>query len=170
MKAGLTGFENAITKLRKHQVAIVGNITKTKREVVAAVLKDLVKYSPQWSGNLASQWYIEFHGSTGSYAPIANYDSNTWQSNKSPYKMGDNPAVSLTVQRELAKLDSLRWNSKVSIYNYAPYAKEVLEEQKSVNGKSLRPVNQYAAYGAVGVVAAVVVKFNELKNLKRVLK
>ena len=160
---GFQGVAAALAKLVKHKLLIRGSITDTKRRVVRHVLKDLVTNSPQWSGNLAQQWYVEFHGQKGHYQQIASYGEA--RTRDEAYSMGDDPAVSQTLAREYAKIDKIRWNSKIEIVNYAPYASDV-EAGVGPDGLAIRPENQLASYGGVAMVGYVTMKYNNLRYLK----
>ena len=156
-------LEGFMAKLRKHKLLVQGQIASTKRRLVTDVFTDLVKGSPQWSGNLASNWTIEFHGRQGSYNQIPGYKEQGW-ANDEPYKVGDDPAVSSTLARELAKIADIRWNSKVQLVNYAPYASEV-EAGTGPNGRPIREENY--KYGQIAMAAYVVTKYSSLRTLKR---
>jgi hypothetical protein len=78
--------------------------------------------------------------------------------------VGDDPAVSTTLARELAKVADIRWNSKVQLVNYTPYASEV-EAGTGPNGKPIRKENY--KYGQIAMAAYVVTKYSSLRTLKR---
>ena len=156
----LQGMPN---KLKKHELQAKGNIAATKRRLVKDVFTDLVKGSPQWSGNLAQNWYIEFHGFTGTYEPIPGYDEKNWNEGEH-YQVGANPAVARTLGREVPRIAQIRWNSKVQIANYTPYAEEV-EAGQGPDGKPIREENY--KYGQIAMVGYVNVKYNALRTLKR---
>jgi len=161
---GFQGVSAAMAKLEKHKLLVLGSITETKRRIVRHVLNDLVKNSPQWSGNLASQWYVEVHGKKGSYRPIAGYSAQ--RTRDEAYSMGDDPAVSQTLAREYVTIDEIRWNSKVQISNYAPYADQVEKGIGPEGTQGIRPENILASYGAVAMVGYVSVKYNNLRYLR----
>ena len=174
-QVGFKGVDNMMRKLDKHKLLVLGSIAATKRQVVTAVMVDLVKNSPQWSGNLASQWYVEFHGHKGSYRPIPDYvEPHSWRYTDDHYSMGDDPAVSQTIAREKAKIENIRWNSKVQIINYAPYASDVEAgfgpEGFSGQPRPIRPENILASYGKVAMAAYVTTKYNNLRYLRRAAK
>ena len=171
LEVEVKGINAMVAKLRKHQLIMQGKITETKRKLVRDVFTDLVKGSPQWSGNLASNWYIEFHGNKGSYSPIDNYDPQNWK-DVEHYQAGADPAVSRTLQRELSKLNQIRWNSKVQIVNYTPYAQEV-EDGQGPGYKGIRPENYKFTgtgskqYGRIAMKEYVLMKYGQLRTLKR---
>lgn len=159
----MTGLDQMMAKLKKHELLMKGKIAATKRKLVTDIFTDLVKGSPQWSGNLASNWYIEFHGIKGNYDPIAGYSQSEWRRDD-PYNLGDDPAVSATLQRELPKVAQIKWNSNVRLVNYTPYATEV-EAGQGPNGRDIRPENY--KYGQIAMVAYAMTKYGALRTLKR---
>lgn len=163
MMLKMTGIEGMMAKLKRHELLVKGKIAETKRRLVTDIFTDLVKGSPQWSGNLASNWYIEFTGSKGSYRPVAGYSDNNWQRDE-PYQLGDDPAVTSTLDRELPKVSQIKWNTNVKLVNYAPYALEV-EAGTGPDGKPIREENY--RYGQIAMVGYVSTKYNALRTLKR---
>lgn len=157
------GIDGFLRKIRQKDLVMKGKVTEIKRKIVKDVFEDLVKGSPQWSGNLASNWYIDFHGAKSSYSPISNYHPTSYQ-DSDRYSVGMNPAVSDTINRESSKISQIRWNTNVTITNQAPYAKEV-EEGKGPGFKKIRPEN--FKYGQVAMVGYVMTKYSKLKTLKR---
>ena len=117
----ITGVSAMIADIQRQKLRMHGKITQGVRAVAAAVFKDLVVNTPQYSGNLVMNWRITHGAWTANYKPIASYGVRT----KEPYQRGDNPAVAQALGAELFKLDSIRWNSKITITNAAPYAGEV---------------------------------------------
>lgn len=163
LKVKAKNIDGFIAKLKKHQLLVEGQVAETKRRLVRDIFTDLVQGSPQWSGNLASNWYIEFHGSTGKYSKIRGYKSKDWRRDD-PYYAGADPAVSKTLARELPKIADIRWNSKVQIVNYTPYAPYV-EMGVGPDGKKIRDVNY--KYGQIAMAGYVVAKYSQLRTLKR---
>lgn len=169
---GFTGLQAAMRKLEKHKLLIHGQIADTKRRIVKHVLTDLVTNSPQWSGNLASQWYVEHASSPkGSYKPLPEYMTPyAWEPLYDPHQMGDNPAVANTLARELPKVASIKWNSSVKIVNYAPYAEDVENNigPEGMDGTQheIRPENLLPSYGAVAMVGYASMKYNNLRYLR----
>ena len=163
LKIKAKNIDGFIAKLRKHQLIVEGHVTETKRRLVRDIFTDLVQGSPQWSGNLASNWYIEFHGNTGRYKKIRDYKVRDWRRDD-PYYAGADPAVTKTLNRELPKIADIRWNSKIQIVNYAPYAASV-EMGVGPEGRKIRDVNY--KYGQIAMAGYVVAKYSQLRTLKR---
>ena len=163
LKIKAKNIDGFIAKLKKHQLIVEGQVTETKRRLVRDIFTDLVQGSPQWSGNLASNWYIEFHGNTAKYKKIRDYKVRDWR-REDPYHVGKDPAVIKTLNRELPKIADIRWNSKIQIVNYAPYAASV-EMGVGPEGRKIRDVNY--KYGQIAMAGYVVAKYSQLRTLKR---
>lgn len=163
LKVKAKNIDGFIAKLKKHKLIVEGKVAETKRNLVRDIFIDVVQGSPQWSGNLASNWYIEFHSNKGRYSKISGYKTKAWNRDD-PYQVGDDPAVSRTLMRELPKIADIRWNSKVQIVNYTPYASEV-EAGLGPDGKPIRDINY--KYGQIAMAGYVTAKYSQLRTLKR---
>lgn len=166
------GTQAFLAKLRKDKALLEGRVTKTHQKLVTMMFTDLVKHSPQWSGNLTENWYIEYKGVRGSYRETPSYVDLMKQSGLpvgfEPYKMGDDPAVSNTLNRELAKVSGIRWNTKVTFVNHTPYASDV-EEGEGPHGRPIRDENKLASYGGVAMVGYIDMKYRQLRYLKKAI-
>ena len=154
--AGDGGAAAFKARLKAVMPTIEAEINTKYRKLVRKVFTDLVENSPQWSGNLASNWRI----GSGGYAQIAEYNPQDWYM-ENPYQMGDDPAVAMTLMREMPKLDSITYKSPVRIFNPTPYAAEV-EAGQGPNDRPIREVNKLAEYGAVAMIGYVNQKYNLL--------
>lgn len=156
-------------KLRKDKVRLENKVAETHRRIIAHIYRDLVVMSPQWSGNLASNWVIEYTGVTGGYKQSPKYKPAVRNElpplEPEPYRMSSEPTVSLAISREMRKLAGIRYNTIVTIVNRTPYAKEV-QATKGPHGRKIRPVN-LGRYGKVAMLAYVDAKYNNLRTLKR---
>lgn len=148
-------------------------VTAYIEQRVRVIFTDIVSKTPQFTGTLAGNWHIEYGPWTGSsYTPGVSGIHTAKQAyalmNDSPYKRGDNPAVSETLAIEFKKLEGLggavagriRWNSKIYFVNTAPYADEV-DQGIGPNDYSIRPENLY--YGKVFLTTRAKIKYPELK-------
>lgn len=151
----IKGLQAFIKKSEMERLRAKAKITEGVRRVVAGVFRDVVMTTPQYSGNLASNWYIVY-GSWGSpYHELSTHGVRT----KQPYERGDDPAVSETLDRELWKLDNIRWNSKVTIRNSTPYATEV-EAGIGPNNLEIRPENKIGGEVVMAELTAMKYQFD----------
>lgn len=174
MGIGFTGIDAAIAKLQRNKLLVRGQLTDTKKRLVRHVLTDLIMNSPQWSGNLVAQWHLELHGSRGAYRQIAEYvPPEQFRGRSDPNQMGDLPAH-VVLQEQLALISLIRWNSKIRITNYAPYASEVEDNigpasndaTQDGDHKGIRLENRLASYGRVAMIGYVEMKYSNLRKLR----
>lgn len=143
-------------KLKKVMPAVKVGVNTKYRKLVWRIFADLVNNSPQWSGNLASNWRVN----TGSYSQIPGYSTEDWY-RQEPYERGDDPAVSSTMMREFPKVEAITYLKPVRIFNATPYASDV-EGGQGPNGRPTREANRLAAYGGVAMIGYVNSKYNSL--------
>ena len=158
----LNGFVKRLTLFKAYAE---DQLLQEKKDFVAAVFTDVVQGSPQWSGNLTSNWYIQINGASSPYRQIAEYSSTDWY-REDPYQVGDDPAVSQTTDRELYRLNDSTLADKIKIANTAPYAAQV-EAGEGPDGRLIRPENY--KYGQIAMSAYVVTKYSALKGRRRIL-
>jgi hypothetical protein len=157
-------------KLDLSEARLKGAITDEYRKVVATIFEDIVKHTPQFSGNLASGWVINFTGNNQASPTTLGVDrrKEMFQAKRfgaDVYKRGDDPAVSETLMREVPKLADIRWNSNITIRNTISYADQV-EAGEGPNGLPIRPENLYR--GQVFMAEYAVMKYSRLRNLVRI--
>jgi len=153
-------------------------VNQIYRQVVAEIFTDIVKHTPQFSGNLTSNWQIEFFG----YPASGYHRSHRYLGKKrstaaayklaeekfgGPFRRGDNPAVGETLDRELPILADLRWNMKVRIINKTPYADDV-EAGAGPNGTNIRDEN--LTYGKVAMANYAYAKYSRANNIVKIIK
>lgn len=160
--AGDGGAAAFKARLRAVMPTIEAEINTKYRKLVRKVFTDLVENSPQWSGNLASNWRI----GSGGYAQITGYNPQDWYK-ENPYQVGSDPAVAMTLMREVPKLDAITYKSPVRIFNPTPYAADV-EAGQGPNGRPIREVNKLAEYGGVAMIGYVNQKYNLLGGKKNI--
>lgn len=171
------GSREMIASMRKDIEKLKGTVTASHQNLIREMFIDLVKHTPQWSGELALHWGIEFHGKT-SPAPYSVQNpgwvrkeqrlKHKWMT-PNPYKRGADPAVSITLERELAKIKDIRYNSIVRLVNRMPYAEEV-ERGVGPFGKPIRDVNRLASYGGVAMIGYIDTKYRKVKTLKKIIR
>jgi hypothetical protein len=112
------------------------------------VFKSIVVTSPQWSGNLASNWNYSINAPDTSYVEAAEkklasekfYDA---------YEVGSNPAVGRSIARAAAAAVP-SWRTPVYITNTTPSDQAGYLVEEIAGGKvKLRPVNMVPAQGAI---------------------
>lgn len=119
------GLQGMIDRATYAKLQAEKTVTYEYRNLLYNMFHDVVAGTPQWSGNLATNWGIEILG-----APKVRYREHpaymhSFFSRLAVHKMGDDPAVRDTLNRELPKLNNLKWNSKVTFVNRTPYADDV---------------------------------------------
>lgn len=169
----VTGSREMIAKLRKDLDKVKGSVTRTHQKLVFMMLRDVVATTPQWSGALAMHWGLEFHGMQ---APSPYSMKNPgWAAQEQkipqlqePYKMGDDPAVTASLAKELAKVPLIRYNSIVKIVNRQPYA-EAVSRGQGPGGKLIRDENKLASFGGVAMIAYIDAKYSSQKQWKKAI-
>lgn len=159
--------------MRKDLVGVKGQLTKTHQNLVRMMFRDLVVHTPQWSGELALHWTIEFHGYTAIPAySLQNSAFNRRNTDRygpiDPMRMGMEPAVSLVLSREFRKLQDIRYNSIVKFTNKMPYASNV-ENNEGPEGREIREVNRLASYGGVAMIGYIDSKYKNLRQIKKAI-
>lgn len=158
----IKGVEAFKAKLKAVMPTVEAEVNTKFRKLGRLIFTDLVTNSPQWSGNLASNWRI----GSGSYSQISGYEN--WQEYANePYRMGDDPAVSMTLMREMQKLSAVTYRDEIHISNPTPYASEV-EAGEAPNGRPIREENKLAEYGGVAMIGYVTTKYGKLGGKKLV--
>jgi hypothetical protein len=136
-------------------------VTASYQQLLKKMFADLVETTPQWSGNLAQNWTVQYLGSAQArYVDRAPLMQSKY-GRTSPYMMGMDPAVTNTLNRELPKFDKIRWNTKVTFINKTPYAGEVAEGKGPSPHNPIRAVNLGPA-GEVLMLNYVKMKYNNL--------
>ena len=172
----IKGSRELAARLKKDVAKLKGSIQKTHQNLVFRMFRDLVIHTPQWSGTLAAHWSIEFHGHK---APPASKGLR-WEDWKKdylakgvePYVMGDDPTVTMTVAREMAKIPEIRYNSIVKFVNRMPYASNVQAGEGPYSAKlgdylEIRDANKL--YGKVAMNAYIDAKYRNKRELNRAL-
>lgn len=159
---GLLGKNNinaltAMTERQRKQVKQKANIYV--RGKVVEVLKAALKVSPAWSGNYAYNWQIE-HAATGKADYQKTFKVEDWRLLQKPWRVMNKGDKGL-MQRNLQSLnkeaiDSIKYNSKIKLVNYAPVA-EMIEQ----NQVKLRP--ESAIPGDAGVMSYLKAKYKFIR-------
>lgn len=154
---------------------IEADLNRRHQRLIRTMLTDLVMHSPQWSGNLATQWQVVKASGKGTYRPIMKAaDKGSFRA-RIAYAMGDDPAVATTLLRESEKIDRITYKDKVKFVNKTPYAKEVedameTESGQMASGGKLRLENLIPYFGGVGMIGYIDMKYRANGGAKGVLK
>lgn len=116
----LFGLNKVINKTKAQRERLKGGATAFVRAQVSFALRELARNTPQWSGSLASSWYVDLH-----YRMTPTYqeplDEEAWKE-IDPRWIGDRRAVAEVMANNAELLKAIRWNAKVSIVNVHPLA------------------------------------------------
>lgn len=172
-KIELSGTRNLVQLMRKDITRLKGGVQKTHQNLVRNMLRDVVVNTPQWTGELAMHWGLEFHGGTAPSftTQFSSVSKNPWAAYKDgwrPYMKGMEPAVSYALARENVKIADIKYNSKVSIVNKMPYASEV-EEGRGPRGRGIRVVNQNAGYGKGMMIGYLQAKYSNRSEIRKAI-
>ena len=143
------GIRQFNSELSLAMAALDLEITRSYVAWTKGIFRDLVMGSPQWSGDLASNWRYGVGAVDYTYNELPNRAAaNQMWSAADVYERGAEPAVSIG----MANFESTRkptWRDKVYISNSTPIAAEV--EAHTVK---IRPEN--LLYGQVAMIQFVV--------------
>ena len=146
----LTGLESYIKRLRAARPALDVKVTQAYRNFVEEVFTDIVKNTPQFSGDTASNWKIVFGKWGSTYEPYPGKGNTPYDDAK---QRGHETAVNHALERNLYRLPTLRWNQKVRIVNETPITSDLENERVYI-----RPVN--LVNGKVQMVAYAKAKYS----------
>ena len=106
----------------------------------------IVQTSPQWSGNLASNWNYSVKTPNEGYNSIK---PDIPAKGFKPYQVGSDPATGKAIAR-MSLVDAPSWRDTVYITNATPSDDAGYLAEHIIEGKvNLRPVNLIPAQGAI---------------------
>lgn len=147
----MIGLKNINAWTKKSEAAkkrIQSKATEYVQNKVREVLKDALRVSPQFSGNMAVNWFIETN-QTGNARAIGKFKMEPWQKlpQASRHIAGHPDAINYNLQMLNAEaIRNLKWNSKIRLTNYT-----IAAEKIEAGEVKLRPGNLIP--GGVGVLA-----------------
>jgi hypothetical protein len=150
---GLNNFRNSI---EGRKASIEKRANAAFREYVADVLTELSLNTPQWSGDLAASWRVKAQGSSGtrSVRTAGYYGQTPFKQNPydspAPFRKGSMPAVDYALARNTDVINTIYYNTRVTIYNDNPTGDTITES-------GLRPGNFIP--GDIMAIAHVTYKF-----------
>lgn len=148
IKVDLVAWKNK-TEAAKRKIR--SSATSYVQSQVTKVLKDALRVSPQWSGNYAYNWTVEYTGYQAAYDPRFKAEPY-WSIRGSEKKAGDTQAIKANLSDQLEVIERIKWNHKVRLVNHAPVA-ELIETGQV----KLRPENKIP--GNVGVISYLKQKY-----------
>lgn len=153
----IIGIETFRRSLEGQMAAMQGRLNAAYREFVVDVLIELVENTPQWSGDLAASWRVRASGVTTRSVRTAGYYGQTPFKKEpyerpAPYFRGDEPAIDYVLARNQEVIASIRYNTRVTIYNNNPTGEIIMQSDIP-----LRPGNFIP--GDVMAVAHTIAKY-----------
>ena len=121
----IVGLNKYLSKSKKQQAQIRNGAANFVRGQTKSVLRDLVLNTPQWTGNTAASWQIETPSVGLSYYGTSL--ERDWQElyKDTAYFKGDTDAWTVALSNAQPALNSIRYNSTISIQKTAPYGDEL---------------------------------------------
>jgi hypothetical protein len=133
--------------------AMQGRLNAAYREFVVSILTELVENTPQWSGDLAASWRVRAEGNTSRTGGSSSTGFKRDPIERpAPFFRGDEPAIFYALSVNSEVINSIRYNTRVTIFNDNPTA-EIITQSDIV----LRPGNFIA--GDVMALAHTITKF-----------
>jgi len=167
----LLNFNAWANKIASEKKAVKSKATKYVQDTVRKVYKEAVKVSPQWSGNFAYNWALEF-GSHSQYY-TKRFKITPWNAVRDPSKdgvhsagatarvAGDPVIVNAAVKDVEDIIMQIKWNHKIRLVNHTPIA-----EDMAAGRIRLRPANTVS--GTHAVVEHLKTKFKFLKSQDKI--
>jgi hypothetical protein len=130
----VTGMNAWMRKTESEKRRIKTSAQTYVRNSVKKVVDEVAKISPQFTGNYLFNWELQTTGHLASYS--SKYKWADWHKvpNKLRMGQGENPAVGDMLQKNYAIINTLRYNSKVQLWNHSPVSD--LIEQGAVDFRS----------------------------------
>lgn len=145
-------WQAASDKLKKR---VRGRANEVVRLAALTVVKEAMRVSPQWSGNYAINWQLQFGPMAGSAYQTTFKVEPFYKLRPNQKHLGHPDAINLGMARETELVQGLKWNHKLRLVNLAPVAPLL------ANGEvKLRPENLVA--GGVVVSEHLKSKFRGL--------
>lgn len=126
-----------LSALTLEQARFNGEISARYRAWVQIIFDDIVELTPQWSGNLASNWRISLSATQEPEVTLPA-KARLWPLPPftDPYKRGDQPAVDIAKAR-FDDLGKFGYAEQIFIYNPTEIAAEVEAEAVPLRGVNL---------------------------------
>lgn len=153
----ITGLDSYRKSLEATLAKHIGKVNLVYRAFVSDVLTELVKNTPQWSGDLAASWRVQASGVTvrTGGSDISPFKSKPIE-RPAPHFRGDDPALAYALAVNDEVIQSIRYNTHVTIFNENKTGPII--DNPCMEELWLRPGNFIA--GDVMAVAHTIAKFN----------
>jgi hypothetical protein len=153
------GVNKFIRKTEKQKALLKQRAGDYVQKMTRHVLRDLVLNTPQWSGNTAASWTVVTNQS-GAASPYSQLYDSDWE-DIDPRWIGDKEAWRVAWAANEATVRSIKWNTKISVRNNAPFAEELATDPTIEN--YLRPGNYIP--GDVMAINKVTAKYRVYSNI-----
>ena len=125
---------------------------------------DIAELTPQWTGNLAANWWLSVNGTPGSEVFLGDPSVKRPEHGRAftPYSRGMEPAVSISLARA-AQVPLPKVQDVLYIYNPVSYAQEIEDD---TSDPRVRPVNRLprAETGRVAMISYAYAKYSKGSN------
>ena len=119
----VTGLESVTRSVNAALARQKGILNRYYRSFVVEVLTELVENTPQWSGDLAASWRVQVEGVTSRTGGSSTTGfKSTPRVRPAPHFRGDEPALVYALMVNSDVIESIRYNSRVTIFNDNPTA------------------------------------------------
>jgi hypothetical protein len=130
---GLNAWKNK-TEAAKRKIK--SKATDYVRREVVKVFRTVLRESPQYSGDFVSNWHVitsYFGSSSYMRLPYKDFLSNKLDESGPRFEsyiplvrqVGHPEAIGLAMRRSQETIDNIKWNTKITIVNYAPIASDI---------------------------------------------
>lgn len=130
-----SGVDAFLAQLETAQKAFNNQLTEKYREWVKAIFYDIIELTPQWSGNLAANWFISTSSESGAEETIPEKEEY-WplRPGTEPHRRGDAEAVDISK----ARFDpSFGYSEQIFIFNPTEIAPQVEAQSIYIRGVNL---------------------------------
>jgi len=150
----IRGIESQLRSTEAALARQLGTLNQAYRLFIEKLLVELVVNTPQWSGDLAASWIVLAEGkSSRSGSTEATGFKSTPYVRPAPHTRGDLPALQFAIMNNADVLASIRYNTRVTIYNENPTAFKIVGQEHKLRLANFIP-------GDVMAIAHTISKFN----------
>lgn len=130
-----SGIDAFLLQLNTLQASFNSQVNERFRHWVGVIFEDIVQLTPQWSGNLAANWYVGVDALSEAENTIPE-KAIMWPLDlyAAAHERGDEAAVEISLRRFAE--ETFNWSERVYIYNPTEIAPDV--EAQSIY---IRPEN-----------------------------